>query len=161
MKPTNYEISKLSMKILYTGLLIDVLGAVLVFFGGMYLVDNVLQKVTASEGLHIFGMALIAVSVAELVVIFVLKRNFFKPENLKRANHRTFKKFAAQINIYFLILFNVAFAPAIYGFLYYYLGGTQDLFVLMVCFTVIGYMLIRPKPSFIEKLVEPFEFDEV
>lgn len=161
MKPSEYEISGLSMKILYIGLFINVVGAVIVFFGGTYLVDNVLEKIADPEKMKVFGYALLAVSIIELVAIFFMKRNFFNPDNIKRMNPRTFMQFAGQIKVYYLILYFLAFAPSIYGLLYYYLCGDQNMFVLMICITLIGYMMIRPKPSFIQKMVEPLEFDDV
>jgi len=161
VKPSNYEISGLAMKILYLGLFIDIVGAVVIFFGGTYLVDNVLEKIADPDKMKVFGYVLLAVSFTELIAIFFIKRNFFNPESIKRMNPRTFKQFSGQIKVYYLILYFLAFAPSIYGLLYYYLCGDQNMFVLMVCITLIGYLLIRPRPSFIEKMAEPFDFEEI
>jgi hypothetical protein len=75
------------------------------------------------------------------------------------AEAKTFKQLAGRIHILYIILYFLALSPAIYGFLFFMLGGVQDMFVLMACITLIGYLLIRPRPVFIEELLEPFDFD--
>jgi hypothetical protein len=161
VKPSNYEISKLTMKILYLGLLINVGGATLLFFLGLLLEQKGLAGSVPIEQLQTLGYVLLAVSLLELIVIFVLKRKWLISTNSMFTGARSLKKISSQIKILYITLYFVALGPAIYGFLFFMLGGSMDLFVLMICITLMGYMLIRPKMSFIEKIMEPFEFDDL
>jgi len=161
VKPSKYEISRLAMRILYIGLFIDVVGAAVLFFGGMFLESRGLAGSVPMEELKIFGYALLAVSLLELVVIFVLKKKWLTPNNPMFGQTESFKKLSGRILTLYIILYFLALSPAIYGFLFFMMGGVRDMFVLMACLTLIGYLLARPRPAFIEELLEPFDFDDL
>jgi len=161
VKASEYEISKLAMRLLYRGLLIDVGGAAVLFFLGLFLADRGIRAVEPAQELRILGYALLAVAVVELLIVAVLKRRWLTPGNIRFSPAGSFPRFATQVMILYIILYVVALSPAVYGFLFFMLGGTQDMFVLMCCLTLIGYMLIRPRPEFIARLVEPFDFDQL
>ena len=161
MKPDRYDISKFAMKILYTGLLIDVGGAVALYLIGLYLESQGYIQVSEPGSVDILGYVLLGVSAIELLVIILLKKKWLTPSSLGQTAVRSFKILKGRIMTLYLILFFVALSPAIYGFLFYLLSGLQDMFTLMACLTLLGYLMVRPRPEFIEKLVEPFEFEQV
>lgn len=161
MKPSKYEISRLAMRILYIGLFIDVVGAAVLFFGGMFLESKGLTGSVPMEELKTLGYALLAVSIAELVGIIVLKKKWLTANNPMFGQTRSFRQLAGRIKILYIILYFLALSPAIYGFLFFMMGGVQDMFVLMACVTLIGYLLARPRAAFIEGLLEPFDFDDL
>jgi hypothetical protein len=161
VKPSKYEVSRLAMRILYIGLFIDVVGAAVLFFGGMFLESKGLTGSVPMQELKIFGYALLAVSILELVVIFVLKKKWLTPNNPMFAETRFFKQLSGRIQILYIILYFLALSPVIYGFLFFMMGGVRDMFVLMACITLIGYLLVRPRPAFIEGLLEPFDFNDL
>ena len=161
MKADRYEISRFAMRILYTGLLIDVGGAVALFLIGLYLESQGYIQVAEAGSVDILGYVLLGVSAVELLIIIVLKKRWLNPASLGQTTVSTFKMLKGRIMTLYLILFFVALSPAIYGFLFYLLSGLQDMFTLMACLTLLGYLMVRPRPEFIEKLVEPFEFPRV
>jgi hypothetical protein len=149
------------MKILYTGLLIDVGGAVALYLIGLYLESQGYIQVAEPGSIDILGYVLLGVSAIELLVIIFLKKKWLTPSSLGQTAVRSFKILKGRIMTLYLILFFVALSPAIYGFLFFLLSGLQDMFTLMACLTLLGYLMVRPRPEFIEKLVEPFEFEQV
>jgi hypothetical protein len=104
---------------------------------------------------------LLAVSILELVGIFVLKKKWLTPNNPMFGQTKSFKQLSGRILTLYIILYFLALSPAIYGFLFFMMGGVRDMFVLMACLTLIGYLLARPRPAFIEELLEPFDFDDL
>ncbi len=149
------------MKVLYTGLLIDVGGAVALYLIGLYLESQGYIQVAEPGSIDILGYVLLGVSAIELLVIIFLKKKWLTSSSLGQTAVRSFKILKGRIMTLYLILFFVALSPAIYGFLFFLLSGLQDMFTLMACLTLLGYLMVRPRPEFIEKLVEPFEFEQV
>jgi len=161
VKPSKYESSGLAMKILYIGLGICVGGTVVLYFGGLILDQyGFISEVPAGD-LQTLGYALLAVSAVELGVVFLLKRKWFRAENPMFAGAKSYRQLKGQILTLYIILYFIALSPSIYGFLFYILGGNKDLFTLICCLTLLGYMMVRPRPDFIHKLVEPFDFPDL
>ncbi len=161
MKPSEHEISRLALRILYIGLGIDVGGAILLFVVGLLLENQGLIKTQTGSNMDILGYVLLGLSVVELLVIVVLKRRLLNPSNPVLKQSRRFKELSGKIMTFYVILYFVALSPAIYGFLFYLLSGLQDMFTLMACLTLIGYLMVRPRPEFITRLIEPFDFEQV
>lgn len=161
MKVPEHEISRLALRILYIGLAIDVAGAIILFVVGLVLENRGLISVQSGSNIDILGYALLGVSVLELLVIVVLKRKLLNPSNPALIQAKRYGELVGRIMTFYIILYFVALSPAIYGFMFYMLSGLQDMFTLMACLTLIGYLMVRPRPDFIARLVEPFDFDQV
>jgi hypothetical protein len=161
VKVPEHEISRLALRILYIGLAIDVAGAIILFVVGLVLENRGLINVQSGSNIDILGYALLGISVLELLVIVVLKRKLLNPSNPALSQAKRYKELVGRIMTFYIILYFVAFSPAIYGFMFYLLSGLQDMFTLMACLTLIGYLMVRPRPDFIARLVEPFDFDQV
>lgn len=161
MKVPEHEISRLALRILYIGLAIDVAGAIILFVVGLVLENRGLINVQNGSNIDILGYALLGISVLELLVIVVLKRKLLNPSNPALSQAKRYKDLIGRIMAFYIILYFVALSPAIYGFMFYMLSGLQDMFTLMACLTLIGYLMVRPRPDFIARLVEPFDFDQV
>ncbi len=149
------------MKILYIGLGICVGGTVAFYLGGLVLDQYGFISEVPAEDLRVLGYALLAVSAIELGVAYLLKRKWFRSDNPMFAGAKSFQQLRGQLLTLYIILYVVALSPAVYGFLFYILGGQQDLFTLMCCLSLLGYMMIRPRPDFIHKIVEPFDFEDL
>jgi hypothetical protein len=161
VKVPEHEISRLALRILYIGLAIDVAGAIILFVVGLVLENRGLINVQSGSNIDILGYALLGISVLELLVIVVLKRKLLNPSNPALSQAKRYKELVGRIMTFYIILYFVALSPAIYGFMFYLLSGLQDMFTLMACLTLIGYLMVRPRPDFIARLVEPFDFDQV
>jgi hypothetical protein len=161
VKVPEHEISRLALRILYIGLAIDVAGAIVLFVVGLVLENRGLISVQSGSNIDILGYALLGISVLELLVIVVLKRKLLNPSNPALGQAKRYKYLVGRIMTFYIILYFVALSPAIYGFMFYMLSGLQDMFTLMACLTLIGYLMVRPRPDFIARLVEPFDFDQV
>ena len=160
MKPSESEITSLALKLLYIGLGIDVAGAVILFFGGISLADRGLRGDVEIESLQILGYVLLAVAVIELLVVVVLKKKWLYAGSDILSRAKSYKQLSSQLVVLHIILYFVALSPAIYGFLYYMLGGDQQQFVLMACLTLIGYMMVRPRPQKIADLINGHDYGE-
>jgi hypothetical protein len=161
VKVSEHEISRLALRMLYIGLGIDVAGAIILFAVGLILENQGLINTQSGSNIDILGYVLLGLSAAELLVIVVLKRRLLNPANPVLSQAKKFRELTGRIMTFYVILYFVALSPAVYGFLFYILSGLQDMFTLMACLTLIGYLMVRPRPEFIARLVEPFDFDQV
>ncbi len=160
MKLTRQEILKLAATIMYWGLLIDLVGAALLFVLGHQVRDTGLISRVPAENLRILGYSLIALSGLEIVVVVILKRRWVCKDSAPLATIRRRDVLARQLRLLFIILYLVAFTPSLYGFLYFILGGTEQLFVTMLAITLVGYMLTRIRPDSLEEVVGELDLED-
>jgi len=161
MKVPEHEISRFALRMLYIGLIIDVVGAIILYVAGLFLENAGKIGVESGTNVDIFGYVLIGISAIELLVIVVLKRKLLNPSNPVLSQSKKPGELFGRITTFYVILYFVALSPAIYGFLFYILSGLQDMFMLLACLTLIGYLMVRPRPEFIEHLLETFDFDQL
>jgi hypothetical protein len=161
VKLTKQEILKLSVAIMYLGLLINLAGGAVFYTLGRIVKRAEIVTPVEAGPLQTLGYALMAVSVMEVAIAVVLKRKWISSKSPQLSPIRKRVAFHRQVKILFAILFVLALSPSLYGFLFYILGGDERLFVLMVVCTLIGYMLIRVRPDSLEKAVGDLELEDV
>jgi len=160
VKLTKQELLKLSVSIMHIGLLLDLGGAAVFYLGGQLLRSEELASQSASESLTMLGYGLIAVSAAEIFTAVMLRKKWVHSDS---PYFRTITKravFYRQFKLLFTVLFLITLTPAVYGFLYYILGGTETVFILLIVATMIGYMLIRVKPNDLEKSIGSLDLED-
>ena len=139
----NLDLDQIHTKLLYLGLLLDVFVPAVLFSLGLFLRS---QGVGARpiEGLEILLWVLLAVSVGEVLAIYLIKKKILFARNMTKVKEqsvsleRIFLRSA-------LILFSLSLSPAIYGFVYFLLGGMVERFVLFIAITLFCFLLFKPK----------------
>lgn len=159
MELTRQELLKLSVSTMKIGLLIDLGGAAVFYIIGQLLRNEHVITSSSSDSLEVLGYGLIAVSVAEIFTAVVLRRKWVRSGSpyLRTIVKRTL--LYRQLKLLFAVLFLIALTPALYGFLYFILGGTETVFVLLVVATMIGYMLIRVRPNDLERSIGSMDLE--
>ncbi len=160
MKLTRQEILKLSVSLMHLGLLIDLVGAALFFLAGQLMRRWEVVGAVEAESLRMLGYTLLAVSALEIVMVFVLRRRWINSRSNQLRAIRDRQVLGRQLRLMFAMLYLVALTPALYGFLYYILGGSEGMFVMMLVATLIGYMVIRVRPDDIENAIGDFDFKD-
>ena len=160
MKLTRQEILKLSVSLMHLGLLIDLMGVALFFLAGQLLHRWGIIAVVEVESLRILGYALLVMTVSEVGMVFILRRKWINSKSTQLRSIHDRQLLVKQLKLMFTMLYLVALSPALYGFLYYILGGSENMFVLMLAGTLVGYMVIRVKPDDIANAVGDFEFED-
>ncbi|MBU1320682.1 MAG: hypothetical protein KKG33_03055 [candidate division Zixibacteria bacterium] len=160
MQLTRQEILKLSVSVMYIGLLVDLGGAALFYLVGQFLRSQGIITLVPAESLDMLGYGLLAVSAAEIATIVVLKRRWISARSPQLRSIRKREVFYRQLKLMFATLFLVTLTPALYGFLYFVLGGTETLFILLIVATMIGYMLIRVRPNDLQKSIGSIELED-
>jgi len=158
MKLTEQEYLRMSVSLMNLGLLIDLVGAGVLFVAGQFLRSQGVVQPVESSAIETLGYALLAVSICELIVLFRLKSRWMKPSGYTKEALRDRNKFHAQLKVVFSIMYLIALSPAIYGFLYYVLGGSESLFMIFLVLTLGGYMLTRVRPSHLERAFGEIDF---
>ena len=137
------DLDQIHTKLLYLGLLLDVLVPAVLFSLGLFLRS---QGVGARsvEGLDVLLWILLAVSAGETLAIYLLKKKILFAQNMPKARGQNV--FLEQMLLRSaLILFSLSLSPAIYGFIYFLLGGTVERFVLFIAITLLCFLLFKPK----------------
>jgi hypothetical protein len=155
----NVDIDSLHTRLVYLGLVLNVLFPAVILFLGIFLKSRGIGG-DISTGLDTFFWVLIAVTVGEIPVIHLIRKTTLSARRTYLESHpqASAGQFLFQWGI---LIFAVSLSPSVYGFIYYLMGGTQERFVLFVAFTLLCFMLFKPKleelHSFIEK---PYNADE-
>lgn len=160
MQLTRQEILKLTVSLMNLGLMIDLVGAALLF-----VIGNLIRKleliVPVDPGrLNLLIYSLIGVSVIELVLVVVLRKRWICAESPQLRAIKKREVLARHLKLLFSILYLVSLTPALYGFLYFILGGADEFFVILLAITMIGYMLIRVRPDDLEKALEKVDLED-
>ena len=139
----NSDLDKLHTKLLYLGLVLNFFAPVVLFSLGLFLRS---QGVGARsiEGLDVLLWILLAVSAGEVLAIYLLKKKILFAQNMPKAWRQNV--FLEQMLLRSaLILFSLSLSPAIYGFIYFLLGGMVERFVLFIAITLLCFLLFKPK----------------
>jgi hypothetical protein len=149
----NVDIDSIHTRLLYLGLVIDVLVPVFLLSLGIFLKSKGVGG-DMGTGLDIFFWVLIAVTLSEIPVIYLVRKTTLSARKVYLESHP--QTSAGQLLCQWsLVVFSISLSPAFYGFLYYLMGGTLERFVLFSAFTLLCFMLFKPKleelHSFVEK----------
>lgn len=160
MKLTKQEILKLAVSVMYLGLFIDLIGAVVLFVTGQMVRKYELITPVEPEGLTFLGYSLIAVGIIEILMIVILKKRWISSKSPQLHAIKKRDAFYRHLRLLFIILYLIALTPALYGFLYFILGGTEENFMILLAITLIGYMLTRMRPNGLEEAVGDIELED-
>jgi hypothetical protein len=160
MKLTKQEILKLAVSVMYLGLFIDLIGAAVLFVAGQIVRKYELVTPVEPEGLTVLGYSLIGVGIIEILMIVILKKRWISSKSPQLNAIKKRDAFYRHLRLLFIILFLIALTPALYGFLYFILGGTEENFMILLAITLIGYMLTRMRPNVLEEAVGDIELED-
>jgi hypothetical protein len=155
----NVDIDSIHTRLIYLGLVLNVLVPAFILSLGIFLKSRGIGG-DMGAGLDTFFWVLIALTVSEIPMIYLIRRTTLSTRKAYMESHpqASAGQFLFQWGI---LIFAVSLSPSVYGFIYYLMGGTQERFVLFVAFTLLCFMLFKPKleelHSFIEK---PYNADE-
>lgn len=139
----NLDLDRIHTKLLNLGLLLDVFIPAILFSLALFLRSQGVG-VKPVEGLNILLWVLLAVSAGEVLTIYLIKKKILFARNILKT-----KKESVPVEQIFLtsglILFSLSLSPAIYGFIYFLLGGIKERFVLFIGITLLCFLLFKPK----------------
>jgi len=153
MTPNSTQIRDAHMKVMYLGLVLCLL-LPMVVVGAGYLVRQFIQAgepPTPDSQARIFFYALLFVAVTELPVALLIKKRMLKPLSTTGPPPENAPTTAHIISRY-LVIFNLAAACSIYGFVWFFLGGTFGEFALFAVIGLIIFRLVRPSQEFFYSL---------
>jgi hypothetical protein len=149
----NVDVDSIHTRLLYLGLVMNVLAPLLLLSLGILLKSRGVEG-DMGAGLNTFIWVLIAVAFSEIPVIYLVRKTTLSARKAQLDSHP--QATAGQLQFKWSILvFSISLSPAIYGLIYYLMGGTLERFVLFVAVTLLCFMLFKPKleelRSFTEK----------
>jgi len=139
----NLDLDQIHTKLLNLGLLLDVFIPAILFSLALFLRSQGVG-VKPVEGLDILLWVLLAVSAGEILAIYLIKKKILFSRNILKVK----KENMSVEQIFFrsgLILFSLSLSPAIYGFIYFLLGGMKERFVIFIGITLLCFLLFKPK----------------
>jgi len=139
----NLDLEQIHTKLLNLGLLLDVFVPAVLFSLGLFLRSQGVGARSFKE-LDILLWVLLAVSAGEILIIYLIKKKILFVPNILKVE----KSGISKERILFksgLILFSLSLSPAIYGFIYFLLGGTAERFVIFIGITLLCFLLFKPK----------------
>jgi hypothetical protein len=139
----NLDLDQIHTQLLNLGLLLDVAFPAVLFSLGLFLRSQGVGARSFKE-LDILLWVLLAVSAGEVLVIYLIKKRILFSSNILKVERADISK----ERILFksgLILFSLSLSPAIYGFIYFLLGGMKERFVIFIGITLLCFLLFKPK----------------
>ena len=144
------DIDKIHLRAIYWGIILDLFIPAILVLLGLFLKSKG-TGASPIKNLQLLLIILLAVSIGEVAVIYIIKKNLF-------ASILSQGLLPQQISLeqifirYSIIIFSMALAPSVYGFVYLLLGGTMEWFLVFVAITLLCFMLFKPKTVEIKKL---------
>lgn len=139
----NLDLDQIHTKLLYLGLLLDVFVPAVLFSLGLFLRSHGVGA-KPLEGLDVVLWVLLAVSGGEVLAIYLIKKKILFAQNMPKAKEQSVSPKRMFLRSA-LILFSLSLSPAIYGFIYFLLGGMVERFVLFIAITLLCFLLFKPK----------------
>jgi hypothetical protein len=139
----NLDLDQIHTKLLNLGLLLDIFVPAILFSLALFLRSQGVG-VKPVEGLDILLWVLLAVSAGEILTIYLIKKKILFARNILNIQ----KGSIPCERIFFrsgVILFLLSLSPAIYGFIYFLLGGMKERFVIFIGITLLCFVLFKPK----------------
>jgi hypothetical protein len=139
----NIDLDRIHTKLLNLGLLLNVFVPAILFALGLFLRSRGVG-IKPVEGVDILLSVLLAISAAEILTIYLFKKKILFARKILQSQ----KENVSAERIFFtsgLILFSLSLSPAIYGFVYFLLGGIEERFVIFIGITLLCFLLFKPK----------------
>jgi len=140
---SNLDIDRIHTKLLNLGLFLDVFAPAVLFSLALFLRSQGIGT-RSFEGLDILLWALLAVSAGEVLAIYLIKKKFLFAQSMLKAKEQGISPEQMFLRPA-MILFSLSLSPAIYGFIYFLLGGMVERFVLFIAITLLCFLLFKPK----------------
>ncbi|MCK4856667.1 MAG: hypothetical protein KAT58_01750 [candidate division Zixibacteria bacterium] len=110
---------------------------------------------------ELVGYIFIAVALADMFAALLLKRRLITASNLAARFSPDLKLFAKQFAAAYVPILAVCAAPALYGLIYFFVGGDVETYVLISIICPASYILTKPRWEEIESIArELFETDK-
>lgn len=153
MNSKPFDSDALHAKLAYLGLAIDVTLPIVLLAVG-YAIRKDQPSALDYPTLRLLWVVLLAIAAGEFAVGLVLRKIWFAPQRFRQAVERAGGRADAVILRYAIALYAVSAAPAVYGFIYYLLGGTIEQFVGFLAITLLCYQILRPRPGLVDPLLK-------
>jgi hypothetical protein len=142
---------KIYLQILHLGILIDIFAPIIVFFFAVLLRERLIHIQSIKE-LNLLFYVLLIISFSEIAAIFIFKKRFWEPFIQKKAGLNPESSVEHNLVTFGIVIYTLCFSPALYGLVYYLLGGTWEHFALFIAITFLSFQLFKPKPEELERL---------
>jgi hypothetical protein len=146
------DISKVYMKSIYWGMALNLFIPAVLVAVGLFLKSKGIPA-SPIKNLESLMIILLVISISEVAIIYFLKKSLVA----SIASQKTLPQGTSLEQIfvrYSIIIFSMALAPSVYGFVYLLLGGTMDWFLVFVAITLLCFMLFKPRANEIKKLFD-------
>lgn len=148
--PNSTQIRETQVRVMYLGLALTLGVTVLLLMVGYFLRQGrAVDEVTAAPQRMLF-YALLAVALSEVPAALFMKKFMLKPLAASDAGVQV--PTTDYVFSRYLVLFNLAAACPVYGFVWYILGGTLPEFALFAVIGLIIFRLVRPSTEFFYSL---------
>ena len=158
-KPTSpVDTDRMHSRLVNLGLLMNVFAPAVLIIIAVFVRTRGID-VDAVRDLGTFFWVLLAVAISEIPAVYIVKRTLLSRGKsfAGGGEDSTVAQRLLQVGI---IIFSLSLAPTIYGLVYYLLGGSLERLVLFAAFTLLCFMVFKPKQEEISSIVggQP-EFD--
>ena len=153
MTPNQTQIRDAHEKVLFLGLALNLLLPAVVLAAG-FLVRQVVfggGALVVDDPSRVMFYVLLFVAASEIAVALFLKKIMLKPLPVTGEPADNVPTTTFVVSRY-LVVFNLAAACSIYGFVWFMLGGTVAEFVLFAVIGLIIFRLVRPSKEFFYSL---------
>lgn len=156
---TGFNTDAFHTRLAYLGLAVDVLIPTIFFALGLFLRSSgqVLNKdkppLLPAAKLQLLWIVLLIVSVADIALGLIIRWRMLKPVRAAQKAQKMGLRIEQTIQRGAIAIYVICLAPALYGLLFYLLGGTVEQFVTFIAITLVAYQLLRPRPGLIDELL--------
>jgi len=159
--PPEVNFTKTLFRITYLGLFMNVLMPIGMFIAAAFLMDKNLQSGAGLDlpkdgNLQIFFYGFLTISAVDVAVTYFIRKKY--AEKFLRAEGRSlderFGRAALHVSV---IIFSFNLSYSIYGLVLLFLGADIEMMMLFVAFSLITYQLFRPRPKYLERLIQAIQ----
>ncbi len=153
MNEKQIDLHRLLIKPLYMGLMINIFIPVIILAIAYYIdISGGRSSTVPPETLNILFWTLAAVAAVDgIAAIFIKQKLFFAP---MIQSQETFEDdLTTRVTSASIVCYALTTAIVVYGFVLYMIGGVFNHLLLFTFVSFIAFQLIRPRYSFMEKVV--------
>jgi hypothetical protein len=149
------EVDQVHTRLLYLGLVMDVLIPLILLFTGAFLKSRGVEA-NVGDSLKILFFALIIAGASDIPVVFIIKKSFLSARTQKTYQKENYKEVLIEPVLFRwgILIFSLSLSPTIYGLVYYLLGGTFERFVLFAAITLFCFLMFKPKQEEMRSFVD-------
>jgi hypothetical protein len=106
----------------------------------------------AGDSVVWLGYVFVAVAIVDLIAALLIKRKQITPENLARRLTPRPNLFAKQLAAAYVPVLALCAAPALYGLIFYFIGGDQETYVLISVICPAAFLVVKPRSEEVEAI---------